>query len=72
MYPCLLQGRAVEGSEELGWGWASRDDMKIGKKEAAIWAERQAEVKEVRSATEFTLAQCMLLSIKGRKSQQCL
>ncbi|CAL5226192.1 g9026 [Coccomyxa viridis] len=41
-----ILGRAVEGSEELGWGWASRDDMKIGKKEAAIWAERQAEVKE--------------------------
>ena len=43
-----VQGRALGRSEGLGWGWASPAEMKIGRKEAAMWAGRQAEVKEVR------------------------
>ena len=65
----LVQGRAVGRSEGLGWGWATPDDMKIGKKEAAMWAGRQAEVKEVRSDGAYQwsyLAECMLFSVEMR------
>ena len=49
--PCLRyckQGRAVGRSEGPGWGWAVQDGEKLNKKEAAVWAGRQAEVKQVR------------------------
>ena len=46
--PCLhscKQGRAVGRSEGPGWGWAVHE--RLSKKDAAVWAGRQAEVKQV-------------------------
>ena len=34
-------------TEGPGWGWAVHDGEKLSKKEAAVWAGRQAEVKQV-------------------------
>lgn len=40
------QDRAV-GRSDPGWGWAVYEHGKLSAKEAALWAERQAQVKQV-------------------------
>ena len=45
----LVQGRAVGRSEGPGWGWAAYERGQMSKKEVAMWAGRQAEVKQVSS-----------------------